>query len=127
METSPDVPDAFDQLALDETVNILVRSRHERRVVAPFAQDGLEPVDDGSSIVSRQDTSCTERLRPGDAAGDVVFEQRAVEPEGHAEIERVGIGCGVKAPRPQGHDCCTTRGNSSIGDSRSVTRTPATV
>ncbi len=87
MEASPDVSDAFDQLALDETVNILVRSRYEPRVEAPLVHDGLESVDDRSSIVSRQDTSCTEGLRPSDAAGDVVFEQRAIKAERNAEIE----------------------------------------
>ena len=41
MKAPPDVADTFDQLALDETVHILVRSRHERRVAAPFVQGSL--------------------------------------------------------------------------------------
>ena len=55
----------------------------------------------------RQDAGGAERLRPRDAAGHVVFEERAVEAERDAEVECCGIGRGVEAPRPERHGCDT--------------------
>ena len=51
-----------------------------------------------SSAVS---TSLRQRTAPRDAAGDIVFEQTAVETEGRPELERCRIGRGIEAAGPQ--------------------------
>ena len=56
-----------------------------------------------------------ERLGPGQAAGHVVLEERPIEAERDAEVERGGIGSRVEAARPQGHERFTIGVESSVG------------
>ena len=54
-------------------------------------------------IRGRQHARGGKRLGPGDAAGDIVFKERAVEAERDAEVERGGIGSRIEATGPECH------------------------
>ena len=61
--------------------------------------------DDGRDVVGRQHARGAERFGPRDAAGDIVFEERAIEAERDAEVERRRIRSGIEATGPQRHAC----------------------
>ena len=103
MQAPAGVADALDQLALDEAVHVLVGPGDERRIAPPFLEDRLQAVDDRARVVGRQHARGAERLGPREAAGDVVFEQRAIEAERDAEVERGGIGSRVEPAGPERH------------------------
>ena len=92
------------ELALDEAVNVFVGARHERGVALPFFENRFQRRDDRRHIRRVDDARGAERLRPRDASGHVVFEQRAVEAEGDAEVERRRVWRAVEPAGPERHD-----------------------
>ena len=105
METPARIADALHELPLDETVNVFVRTRHGGRIAPSLLEDGFEPFFDRRRILFRQHAAGGKRFSPREAAGDIILEQRAVEPERNAEIERSGIGLRVEAAGPECHEC----------------------
>ena len=69
----------------------------------PSSRIACERGDDRARVLGRQHAGGAERLGPRDAAGHVVFEERAIEAERDAEVERGGIGSGVEAAGPERH------------------------
>jgi hypothetical protein len=122
VQPPPGVADALDQLALDEAVHVLVLSGDPRRVAPSFVEDRRQAGGDGRRVVAGQDAGRLQRIGPREAAGDVVFEQRAIEAERDAEVERGGIGSGVEAAGPERHEWFTSSGWSCGG---STARDPA--
>ena len=104
MQASSCIADALYELSLDEAMHILVGTRNEGGITASFLEDGLEPAPDRRRVLLRQDAGRAERLRPREAACDVVFEERAIEAEGNPEIERSGIGLRIEAAGPECHE-----------------------
>ncbi len=100
MQAPPRVTDALHQLALYETVDVLVRPVHPGRVAAALLEDGREAVRDGLLVGRVQHARARQRLRPREAARHIVFEEAAIEWERDAEVERGGIGGGIKAAGP---------------------------
>ena len=97
------VADPLDQLALDEAVHVLVVARRrtpDRRAPASriVGQRRLDLLARRRRVSTP--ASC-ERPRPREAAGDVVFEQPAIEAERGAEVEGRGVGRRVEAAGPE--------------------------
>ena len=96
------VADALDQLALDEAVHVLVGTGDPRRVArAPPRGSPSAPPTIARASSARQHAGGAERLGPGEAAGDVVLEERAIEAERDAEVEGGRIGGRVEAAGPE--------------------------
>ena len=99
------VADPLDQLPLDKAVHVFVGARHVRGIAAAFLENRAQRIGDGARIVGRQHARGGERLGPREAAGHVVFEERAIEAEGDPEVERRGIGRRIEAAGPECHEC----------------------
>ena len=69
----------------------------------PSSRMASQAGDDRARVVGREHACRAERLRPREAAGHVVLEQRAIEAERDAEVERSGIGRGVEPAGPERH------------------------
>ena len=108
MQAPARITDAIDQLTLDEAVHVFVWSGDPRRIATTLLENLAQGVDDGRRIGSRQYSRGGKRLRPGDAAGDIIFKERAVEAERDAEVERGGIGSCIEATGPECHARFTT-------------------
>jgi hypothetical protein len=82
-------------------VDVFVGAIDERRI----GSAALEQIGEGGvnlrRFVARQHARTAQRPRPREAAGDVVFEQAAVETKRRAEVEGGGVGRGVEAARPE--------------------------
>src|SRR5688572_33167335 len=100
MKTTAGVANAGDQLALNETVDVLVIAADPRRLLAPALKNRVESIRDGCCVVGVEHTSARERFGPGQAACHVVFEQAAIEWKRDAEIECRWIGRRIKSSRP---------------------------
>ncbi len=92
MQPLAQVADAFDELALDECVHILIGTVDERRLApAPF-----ENVVQRSRHFLRfrvlEDADSGERVDPCEAARHVVFEEPPIEAKGRPELESHGVG-----------------------------------
>ena len=98
--------DFFDELALDEAVDVFVGSRDIRGIAASLLENLLEPFPDRRRILLRQHTGGAERLGPGEAARHVVCKERAVEAEGDLEVERRWIGRRIETAGPESHERC---------------------
>ena len=119
MEPPTGIADAFNQLALDETVYIFVGAGYERRIASAVIQDAVQRGDDRCSVLIRENARGRERLRPGNAACHIVFEKHAIESEGDSKIERRWIRSGVEASGPQRHVWVTGSASSVPWPSRS--------
>ena len=104
MQPLPCLADFLDELALDEAVNVFVRSGHVRGLAAALLENLLEPFPDRRRIRLRQHTGSAESLGPGEAAHHVVCEERAVESEGDLEVERRWIGRRIETAGPESHE-----------------------
>ena len=116
MQAAARIANAIHELALDEAVHVFVRSRDPGRIATALLEDVAQRGDDGCGVVRGQDAGSGQGLRPGDAPGHIVFEERAVETEGDAEVERCGIGGSIEATRPERHARFTTSvlGSSTV-------------
>ena len=103
METTARIADAIDELTLDEAVHVFIRSRDPGRSTAAVLEDVAQRSQDGGRVIGGQDVCRGKRLRPRNAPGDVVFEERAIETEGDAEVEGGGIRSRIEATRPKCH------------------------
>src|SRR4051812_9323518 len=104
MKAPAGVANPLDELPLDEAVHILVWPVDECRVASAFLEDRLETALDRRGVLPRQHARRAERLCPREAAGDIVFKQRAIECKRDPEIERGGIGLGVETAGPECHE-----------------------
>jgi len=105
VQALPRIADLLDQFPFDEAVHVFVRSGDECRILASFPKNLFEALPDRRGILLRQHSCRPERLGPRQAANDVVFEQRAIEPEGHLKVERRRIGRRVETAGPECHEC----------------------
>src|SRR5438128_7950012 len=101
MQPPAGVAQPFDQQPLDKTVDVLVAAVDERRIRPPLLEQRGERLFNLARLVRREHGRLRERARPREAAGHIVFEQPAIEPERRAEFERGGIRLGIKPTRPQ--------------------------
>src|SRR5262245_6647629 len=104
MEPPAGIADALNQLPFDKAVDVLICPGDERRIAAPFFKNRFKTLSDRRSVLLRQHAARAERLRPCQAAGDIVFEQGAVETERNAEIEGRRIGLCVETAGPESHE-----------------------
>jgi hypothetical protein len=104
MEATAGIADPLDELALHEAVHVFVGSGHERRLAFARREDFLEAAADGGGVVSRQHSCGRERIGPRETPGHVVFEERAIEAERDAELERGGVGGLIEASGPERHE-----------------------
>ena len=101
------VADARDELALDEAVHVLVvAARPTPDPARPCSRIAVSAVGDRRGVVGVEHAGTRQRLGPREAAGDVVFEEPAIERKRDAEIERRGIGSRIEAAGPEmlGHE-----------------------
>jgi hypothetical protein len=110
------VADALDELALDETVHVLVGTVHERRIPPPFLEDRVQATQDRRHVVRCQHARPPERLGPGQAARHVVLEQGSIEAERDAEVEGGGIGRTVETAGPESHESLPHRRGCASGE-----------
>ena len=94
------VADALDELALDERVHVLVVGA--RRSAPDWRARPARIASRPATIAVRRRPATArrrgERLGPGHAAGDVVFDQTAIDGERLAVVEDLGVGRGSKRP-----------------------------
>ena len=90
-----------DQLALDEAWMSSSSPATQAGSARPLLENLLQPVADAGDGGRVEGAGAFQRGGPRQAAGDVVFEQAAVEGERHPEVERRRIGRGVEPSRPQ--------------------------
>ena len=100
VQAAAGVADPFHQLALHETVHVFVVARDERRVRARLVEERRQRPLERVRVTGGQHAGVPQRAPPRDAAGDVVFEQTAIETEGGAELEGRGVGGRVEAAGP---------------------------
>ena len=103
MQPAPGVADPLDELPFDEAVHVLVRTIDEGGIAAAGIEDLLQTAADRAGVLTGEHPRRRKRIGPRETAGHVVFEERAVEPEGDAEVERIRIRCGIETPRPESH------------------------
>src|SRR5262245_35710594 len=104
MEPPAGIADALNQLPLDEAVDVLIRAGDKRWIAAPVFKNRFKTLADRRSVLFCQHAARAERLRPCQAAGDIVFEQGAVETERNAEIEGRRIGLRIETAGPESHE-----------------------
>src|SRR5262245_41069810 len=104
MEPPARVANTLDQFPFDEAVDVLVFAGTKRRSGAPFFKNRFHTSSDGGSILFRQHAACAKRLRPREAARDVVFKQRPIETERNAEVEGSRIGLCIETTGPESHE-----------------------
>ena len=97
VQAPPSVAEPLDQLAFDEAVHVLVVARDEGGVRSCLVEQRHQRLLDPARFVGVQHAGASQRARPRDAPGDVVFEQAAVDAEGGAEFEGRGIGRSIEA------------------------------
>ena len=96
------VAEPLDEQALDEAVHVLVGAGDERRIRPASLEDRRRAsASICARFVRRQHAGLAQRARPRQAAGDIVFEQAAIEAERGAEFERRRVGRGVEAAGPE--------------------------
>ena len=85
--------DALDELPFDKRVDILVWSRHKRRIAAAGLEHLGKAASDGLGRVRRDGASAGQGFGPRQAAGHIVLEQVSIERQRHAKREdgRVGV------------------------------------
>ena len=103
MKTTAGIADSFDEATLDKAVDVLVRTRDRLRAPSALFEDSLQRADNRLSVLATEHPGGCQRVCPGDAAGDVVFEEKTIEAERDAEVEGGRIGGGVEAPGPERH------------------------
>ncbi len=96
VESPAGVANALDEFPFDEAVNVFVRTGHKSLVAAPFFENGFQRGHDRRRVCRVHHGGSAERLGPRDAAGDVVFEERAIEAKRDAEIKRRRVGRAVE-------------------------------
>ena len=88
VQSTAGIADARDELALDERMDVFVVAGDPRRIAAALLEDLRQALADGLAVRRVEHAGARQRLRPRQAAGDVVFEEPAIERERHAEIKR---------------------------------------
>ena len=73
------VADQRHQLTFDEGVDVFVVARDPGRILPALGQDGGEPLTNARHRRGLEHAGAAERIGPGQAAGDVVLEQLAIE------------------------------------------------
>ena len=87
MQAPPDVTQTFDELPLHERVHVFIGAADESRLAATAFADIAQRRADGLRLVGGQHPGNRERVRPGQAALDIVLEelpvkrQRGLKPE----------------------------------------------
>ena len=104
MEPPARVANSLDQFPFDEAVDVLVFAGNESRIAAGFFKNRFQTPSDGGRIFFRQYAACAKRLRPREAARDVVFKQRPIETKRNAEVEGSRIGLCVETTGPESHE-----------------------
>ncbi len=105
MQAAAGVPELVDEQAFDEAVDVFVVAGDEIGVRAAPRQHRVERLLDSPRLVCGEHAGLRDCARPRDAAGDVVFEQAAIDPERGAELEGLRVGRRVEAAGPEGaHD-----------------------
>ena len=110
VQAAAGVAEPLDQQPLDEAVDVFVGAVDERRIGSAALEQIGERGFDLRALRRRAARPPRQRPRPRQAAGDVVFEQAAIETERRAEVERRRVGRGVEAARPE------IRQRSTLGD-----------
>jgi hypothetical protein len=87
-----EVANPVNELALDEGVHVFVRTIDEGGLTAAALQDVIERGGNHFGLSVIEDSETSECFNPREAAGDVVFEQPLVKPEGRPELEGGWIG-----------------------------------
>ena len=104
MQPAPGIADTLHQLALDERVHVLVvfcRRRIEECRIGSGSENLFERRLDAGGFGWRQHAGGMNRVRPGDAALDVVLEQPPIEGEGRTELEEGRIRAALETARPE--------------------------
>src|SRR6202008_2149981 len=101
VKTPTGVAELFDEHALDEAVDILVRAVDELWLEPSALEDRRQRLLDLRRVVVRQHAGLRNGARPREAAGHVVLKETAVEPKGRAELEGGRVGCRVEPSGPQ--------------------------
>src|SRR5687767_14770958 len=103
MKSTTGVANPFDETTLDKAVDVLVRTCDRLRVAPALLEDHLQRADDRFAVFPAEHPRGFQRVRPRDAAGDVVLKEQTVEAERDAEVEGGRIGCSVEAAGPERH------------------------
>src|SRR5215813_10487325 len=101
MQTPSGITDPLDQHPLDEAVYVFVVAIDESRVGLPALPDVAERFLDLIDVGLGKDAGPAECPRPREAAGHVLVEQAPIEAKRLLELERRGVGRGVKTSRPE--------------------------
>src|SRR5437870_2068546 len=101
MQPPARVAEPLDEQPLDEAVHVFVGAADERRIGSAALEDVLQRGVNLPGFVARQHAGVCQRTRPRPTAGDVVFEETAIEPKRRAEFEGGGVRRGVEPPGPQ--------------------------
>jgi hypothetical protein len=97
----PRLANPFDQLPLDERVDVLVGTLEEAGGLGALLEDALKTPGNRARIRRVDGAGCGNRLHPREAPPHVVFEQAAVEHERPPELEHAGIGLAAEPSRPE--------------------------
>ena len=96
MKTAAGVAQTLDEQTLDEAMDVFIAAADEIRRRVPLLEDVCQRLLDLAGLLDREHARFVERARPRRAACDIVLEEASIEPEGSAELERVGVRRRVK-------------------------------
>src|SRR5581483_9067574 len=85
VELAADRPDELRETALDRHVDVLVGAKEEEATRVELAPHRLEAARQTRALARRQELRADERLDVGEAAGDVVWPEAAIDGEGRRE------------------------------------------